>query len=99
MFGWEPRSSDLGPVVEAECRACAQTTPWHLHAVTMWISFFFVRVLPTSTEGWLRCNGCGDGFALGADRNELVRRGDSADDPTIVQWIAIYQGRGGTPSS
>ncbi|MFK7888211.1 MAG: hypothetical protein AB8G16_15225 [Gammaproteobacteria bacterium] len=98
MFGWQPRSEDLGSVVDTECRACGRATPWHLHAVRMWISFFFVRVLPTGTEGWLRCNGCGDGFALGTDQSELVRRGDAADDPTIAQWIAIYQGRGNSSS-
>lgn len=94
MFGWQPRNQDLGPVVEAECQTCRSRTPWHLHAVTMWISFFFLRVLPTGTESWLRCHGCGDGFALGADRSAVVRRGDPADDPVVEQWIAIYQGRG-----
>ncbi len=94
MFGWQPLNKDLGPVVEAQCSDCGRKTPWHLHAVTMWISFFFVRVLPTGTESWLRCDGCGDGFALGADRDAVVRLGDPDNDPTIEQWIAIYQGRG-----
>lgn len=60
----------------------------------MWISLFFIRVLPTGREFWLRCHGCGDGFELGDSRNDLVRRGDPDDDPTIIQWVQGHQGRG-----
>ena len=93
MFGWTPRNEDEGPVVTTECRSCGQSSAWHLHSVTMWISLFFVRVLPTGTEFWLRCHRCGDGFELGDDRNALIRRGDPADDPTVMQWIRAHQTR------
>jgi len=91
VFGWQPKSIDEGPVVTAECRACGGAAPWHLYSVTMWISLFFVKVLPTGVEHWLRCAGCGDGMPLSADRNELIRRGDPDDDPTIIGWIREHQ--------
>ena len=95
MFGWQPKSSDLGEVVTAPCRHCATETPWHLHDVTMWISLFFVRVLPTGSETWLRCaGGCGDGLPLSADRNALIRQGNDEDDPMIVSWVSDHQGQG-----
>lgn len=94
VFGWTPRSVDEGLVVTTHCRVCGQPRPWHLHTVTMWISLFFFRVLPTGNEFWLRCDVCGDGFELGNSRNELIRRGDPADDPTIVEWIRGHQGSG-----
>ena len=87
VFGWTPRNLDEGPVVTCECPACGQNVPWHLHSVTMWLSLFFVRVLPTGSEFWLRCTNCGHGFELGDDRNALIRRGDPADDPTVISWI------------
>ncbi|MEM6638548.1 MAG: hypothetical protein AAF610_01460 [Pseudomonadota bacterium] len=84
-------------MVETSCQACGQERPWHLHTVTMWLSLFLVRVLPTGNEFWLRCAGCGDGFQLGNERNAVIRRGDPADDPAVISWIRMHQGVSGNP--
>ena len=93
VFGWLPKNVDEGAVVETSCARCGASRAWHLHTVTMWISLFFVRVLPTGVEHWLRCADCGDGLGLSADQNALIRQGNDADDPTIVSWIDKHQGR------
>lgn len=99
MFGWQPRIKDLGPVVRCPCRRCNDDdAAWHLYTISMWISLFLIPVLPTGVENWLRCRECGDGIHLHPDQNALIRKGDPADDPTVMHWVQTYQrGAHGAP--
>lgn len=58
IFGYSPKTSNLGPVEERECTNCHNTRHWLLRKQTYWISLFFIPVIPTKTRYHQECPVC-----------------------------------------
>lgn len=71
IFGWPKRTKDVGPAYYVECVNCENAVMYWLVKARLWLSIFFVPVLPISTKGYyLVCEICG--ASIEVDEGELA---------------------------
>ena len=62
IFGYGPRSKDLGFDQHRTCTHCNNHTQWRRSEVTNWVTLFFIPVIPTGRKRWVQCPICSYGW-------------------------------------
>jgi hypothetical protein len=64
-LGWNDiESVSHGPTLPKCCDACNQTTYYHLLCKKIWLTLYFIRVIPYETHWLLACPDCGANFEV-----------------------------------
>ncbi|MCB1182580.1 zinc-ribbon domain-containing protein [bacterium] len=61
IFGFGPRTKDLGPDGERDCPHCHNRRTWRRWEQRNWITLFFVPVIPLGAKRMTLCPICGYG--------------------------------------
>lgn len=75
IFGWEQTVKPEATLFKSYCYRCRNDAAWDLYAVTKWISFFFIRVIPFHSRKFLCCSICGDSIELDSQAYGRMRWG------------------------
>ncbi len=62
LFGYGPRTKDLGPDVERDCPNCHNRRQWRRYEETRWITVFLIPVIPTDRKRLTVCPVCSFGY-------------------------------------
>lgn len=66
IFGYGPRTKDLGLDEFRTCKHCNNHTQWRRTEVTNWVTLFFIPVLPLGRKTLLQCPICSFGWEDGS---------------------------------
>ncbi|MDX2473539.1 MAG: zinc-ribbon domain-containing protein, partial [Candidatus Krumholzibacteria bacterium] len=62
IFGYGPRTKELGPDVERNCPNCNNRRVWQRFEERNWVSLFFIPVIPTGRKRMTLCPVCNYGY-------------------------------------
>ena len=62
IFGYGPRTTDLGLDVERNCPNCNNRRQWQRIWQANWITLFFIPVIPTGRKTLTVCPVCNFGY-------------------------------------
>jgi len=62
IFGYGPRTKDLGLDIERDCPNCHNRRQWHRIRETNWVTLFFIPVIPTGSKQKTLCPVCNFGY-------------------------------------
>lgn len=61
IFGYGPRTKDLGPDRERVCPNCGNRRLWRRYEQTNWVTLFLVPVIPIGRKRLSLCPVCNHG--------------------------------------
>lgn len=76
IFGWgKPIQKYYGSLFKYHCSHCNNTGDWEFNKYSLWLTLFFIPIIPYETHYYLTCPTCEWGIELnGAEAKELINK-------------------------
>lgn len=80
----------FGTVSEKECNHCHELSFWELCTVRVWISLFFIPVIPSSKKYCLVCDKCDNYIEISKEDFDKIHEEIKSCSPRTVPEALVY---------
>ena|SRR5688572_19274084 len=73
VLGWDNTFKRHEPLLKSHCHRCNGDVSWRIWHETVWVSLFFVRLIPLFTKYHIACDACRDSLPIASDTCRTAR--------------------------